>query len=117
MIGRAWAALGLAVCGHLKRERRVVAPVAWLAVKGVHEPAVSGVSSVWLGDVVRVELVQVEVHSGSAFLSATTVYSWMLRAQACPWLSDAVMPALIGVGNIGVIQVGHVAKACKSSTS
>jgi len=119
-IGGAWSALGLAVCSHLERERGVVATVAGLAIKSVHEPAVSCVSSVWLGDVVRVELVQVEVHTSSAFLSTTAAHSWMLGAQACPWLSDAVVPALISVGNIQlicIIQVGHVAEASESSAS
>ena len=123
-IGGARAALGLqfllAVCSYLERERGVVlivmATVAGLAIKSVHEPALGGVSSVRLGDVVRVELVQVEVDPRSPLPSAAA-RSWMLGAQAGPWLSDAVLSALISVGNIGVIQVGHVAKASESSAS
>ena len=103
-----------------------MATVAGLAIKSVHEPAVSGVNAVWLGDAVRVELVQVQVHTCSALLSTTTINytarSWMLGAQARPWLSDAVVPTLIGyMGNIytpiGVIQVGHVAEASESRAS
>ena len=127
-IGGAWAALGLrfllAVCSYLERERGVVlivmATVAGLAIKSVHEPALGGVSSVRLGDVVRVELVQVEVDPRSPLPSAAACDLCsirMLGAQAGPWLSDAVLPALISVGNIGVIQVGHVAEASESSAS
>lgn len=93
-----------------------MATVAGLAIKSVHEPALSGVSSIWLGDVVGVELVQVEVHTSRALLSATA-RSWRLGAQACPWLSDTVVRALVSVGSIGVIQVGHVAEARESSAS
>lgn len=101
-----------------------MATVAGLAVKSVHEPALSGVSAVWLGDAVRVELVQVQIHACSALLSTT--HSWMLGAQACPevitnYLINAVhfhngvLPTLIShMGTIGVIQVGHVAEASKS---
>ena len=87
-----------------------------MAIKRVHEPALGGVGSVRLGDVVGVELVQVEVDPRSPLPSATA-RSWMLGAQAGSWLSDAVVPALISVGNIGVIQVGHVAEASESSAS
>jgi len=87
-----------------------------LAIKSVHEPALGGVGGVRLGDVVRVELVQVEVDPRSP-LSSATARSWMLGAQAGPWLSDAVLAAVISVGHIGVIQVGHVAEASESSAS
>lgn len=95
-----------------------MAAVAGLAVESVHEPALVGV---WQRDVVGVELVQVKIHTCSPFLSATDARSWVLGAQACPWLSDAVVPTLIGqnigVGSIGVIEVGHVAESSESCAS
>lgn len=91
-----------------------MATVAGLAVKSVHEPALGGV---WQGDVVGVELIQVEVDTCSPFLSATGARSLVLGAQACPWLSDAVVPTLIGVCSIGIIEVGHVAESSESCAS